>query len=1249
MSTLFKRLQGPVNDGTAPHNKNPSSPLFVNVLVNNTPVNVMIDTGSAFSIVHSKVLDKLVNQPHVEHHQNKHRTANNGELLTNGKVQLTIQLNYLPTYIVAEVSNQLCTNLVLGNDWIFNNDIDIITTKRCIRKIHDSQVIDIPFSIHDVSDCAVYPMCHSKILPEQQMIIPVRVQMRNSDTAIFTPSMEFTKQTRLLIPHALLKIHNGMSWITVINVDESPRTLTETMIIGTLSLPAHDALSLPLVSNETVEKDHPTELTCRVCGETNTSKKNLFNHLRLSGHYSTKQAGGSIEQLNPNVFEEINRMINHISNNNQHKQLQSILIKYGSLFDTSKATTISTTVKHTIEVMNSRPIVQRPYRKSEEQEKIISEMCEQFQRDNIIRPSQSPWSSPVVLQKKKDGSWRFCIDYRKLNEVTEKDNYPLPRIQEIFDALAGAEYFTTLDFHGGYHQVPIDETDRPKTAFVTRDKFWEYNVMPQGIKNGPPTFQRIVNKILGRLQWQFALGYIDDIIIYSKTMHEHILHIEQILSLLYHANFRLNPNKCNFVQREIQFLGHVINGKGVSPCPEKTRAITNIPTPSNIKSAISFVKMAEYYRNHIRNFSTLAQPLFELSRKNAKFYWGPDQQRAFDQIKQLLANRPLLQFPNSELTFIIQVDASDYGIGAVVMQNCGDGDKPVAYMSQKLNHQQRNWNTTEKECFAVVSAIKKWNHYVLGRDFIVRTDHHPLCWLNRNYNNNPKLNRWRMLLQDYSFNIEHVKGRMNCVADCLSRYPVDSPTDIDIEQRSTSTQTDNPVNIVGAVTTRSMNHRSNSLSTELSPVIPVEINQHLKPIQTNNRINVFTIQQLKEHQEHDTSINNIMKNIDRRPFSYEYCINDGLLCRRIKRFNHIRLVPVVPKNKIKDILMAYHNTSMNGAHFGKDRTYYKIRDRYYWSGMYQDIVQHIRSCPNCSINKCSRKKPTGHLNSVNPPEGVWENLAMDFVGPITPPSSSGHKYILVITDLLSKYVIAKETRDNSALSAAKVLLEEVILKFGSPNQILTDNGSHFTAELFNQITSLCGVCHVFTTPYNPQSNGVCERFNATMCDSLASICNTKRTNWNEQLSKITFSYNTTRHTTTRFTPFEMMFGRLCKLPFDLPKKTTIVEPNQYVKELQEYLTSINHIARTSIEQMQMKSKQRYNAHRTNELYSIGQFIYVRKVGFNHKLNPKYVGPYQIIQQLNDSVYRVQNPMNLNDIINVHINRIRRCYQSENET
>ena len=559
----FKRLVGTVIDGTVSHfRKIPSAPLIVILQVNEKPIDAMIDTGSSTSIISRTMLHNLIRRPRIKYQRNTYRTASNTNLYTIGLVQLKVNIGNIPTFVLAEISTNLCTQLVLGNDCITANGIDIITTERYIRKCNGSQTATVPFNCNTNRDHIVFPIERF---------------------------------------HCVDKANGDTSSSTMVNHPETPS-------------PSN---ARPAQSNS----------TCRVCFEVFSTKRCLFAHLRVSGHYAEQKVDGWIEQLPQVVYDHINQSIQHIENPRDRKKLQSTLVKYASVFDTSKATTIQSIVKHTIEVNNSRPIVQRPYRKTEQQETAITDLCQKFLHDKIIRPSQSPWASPVVLQRKKDASWRFCIDYRKLNEVTEKDNYPLPRIQEIFDALQGAKYFTKLDFHGGYHQIPIDERDKPKTAFVTRAGQWEFNVMPQGIKNGPPSFQRIVDRLLGKMQWHCALAYIDDIIVYSKSISEHLQHLEQILSLLYHANFRLNPIKCEFLKEEIQFLGHIVSERGIEPCPQKTKAINEIPTPTNTKSAVSFVKMAEYYRNHIPDFSSLAQPLFQFTKKDATFVWGEDQEK----------------------------------------------------------------------------------------------------------------------------------------------------------------------------------------------------------------------------------------------------------------------------------------------------------------------------------------------------------------------------------------------------------------------------------------------------------------------------------------------------------------------------------------------------------------------------------------------------------------------------------------------
>ena len=1221
-------------------------------------------------------LNRLIQQPKIKSQSAAYLTISNGEFRTTGLVELEIFMKHVRTSIIAEVATELCSQLILGIDWMLSNEIDIITTRRHIRKIHKSRIVTVPFKMfHQVSkDICLSRQVES--LPKKEREVSIQVNVEDVNTATLTPEMNHFQK-------------NHSKQLKPLEV------------------------SLPISSSTThiqsAESSATVEFKCRVCGQEYFSKNELFQHLNDHGHYAAVNSNQSVEQISQELFMKINELTEHVPNVKFRSKLKSILLKHADLLDSSKPSIIKTTVNHTIETNNCRPIAQRPYRKSHAQEQIINDLCEQFCNDNIIRPSQSEWASPVVLQQKKDKSWRFCVDYRRLNDVTKKDNYPLPRIQEIFDALHGSRYFTTLDFASGYYQVPIDEADKHKTAFITRDGLFEFNVIPQGIKNGPPTFQRIINKLLGNLQWKCALSYIDDIIVYSKSLQEHIQHLEQVLSALSMANFRLNSNKCEFIRTRIRFLGHVISQNGIEPCPEKTRAIVGIQTPTNVKAAVSFVKMADYYRNYIPNFSTIAEPLYKLTRKDARFSWTDEQQLAFDSIKNLLTMAPVLKLPDLQRQFVVQVDASNLGIGGVLMQNHGDGEQPIAYLSQKLNKQQQNWNATEKECFAVVSAIRRWNHFIFGQDFIVRTDHHALCWLNRKCNSNPKLNRWRMDLQQYTFTIEHVKGKHNCVPDCLSRFPVDSPREYDDdeqqskstqtdEQQSKSTQTDERMELAGAVITRSNKHHQldqggelNQQTNEPGGESNQQANKHGGELnqksneqqggesnrqsneqqggelnrQTNkqqggasnqqsdkqqrnqsNEIVVFTKEQLQMYQQIDTTTKQIIEDLRTKATDDRYCIHDGLLCRWVRRSQGLIKVPVLPMNKVTDVLLAYHNSSLNGCHFGKDRTFYKIRDRYYWPHMYNDIARHVRECPSCTINKISRRKPNGHLTQADPPQGVWQTLAMDFVGPITPASTTGCRYVLVVTDLFSKFVVATATRDNSAITAAKVLVEDVILKYGTPNQILTDNGRHFTAELFNSILTMYGVCHMYTTPYNPRANGTCERFNKSMCDTLAAVGNRNQTNWDKQLSKVIFAFNTSQHVSTRLTPFELVFGRTAKLPFDLPQPaTTTTQPHEYLRQLQEHLEVAKDTARSTMVQSQTKSKERYDAHRTNDLYTIGDFVYVKQIGFNSKLAPKYIGPYQVIQQLNKSIYRLQDPNNLNDVFDIHINRLRRNYRA----
>ncbi|CAF1483246.1 unnamed protein product [Rotaria sordida] len=758
-------------------------------------------------------------------------------------------------------------------------------------------------------------------------------------------------------------------------------------------------------------------------------------------------------------------------------------------------------------------------------------------KQGIIEESTSPWSSPIVLVRKKDGSVRFCIDFRKLNNITTKDAFPIPRIDDIFDHLSQAEYYTTIDFKSGYFQVGLDQKDRPKTAFSTRDQHYQFTVLPQGVTNDPPAFQRIVSQILGPTRWQYSLAYLDDVIIYSPTFDQHLTHLDDILNRLNDANFCLNVNKCQIAKTSIDYLGHHIAHSNIRPNADNIRALLETPQPATVREAFRFVKAAEYYRKFIPGFSTIAQSLhkYALTTKEQRsqksqatpIILSDEELHAFNELKRILTNDLVLRILDQTLPFKIQTDASKIGIGAVLMQTHPNGDLPVAYLSKKFTTTQMNWLATEQECYAIIWAIEKWHKYLDGRSFIIETDHKPLLPFN-------------------------LKQQLNSKSDYLSRSPVDNGTNDEDDYtptKSRSTQTDNctKTQIIAPVMTRKQARQQLNKRTdhhlpdqafsgnrqERNVDIPIDhscipkANQLSTSIHhiDSHKIIPFTWEQIKELQHQDEEINNIIHNITNHK---EYFVKNNMLMKKA-----FPPVPVIPKGRIRsDIIKIYHDIPANGAHFGRDRTIHKIQQRYYWPHMISDIQNYIKSCLPCLKHNPLRQRPLGALKPIKPPEGVWQLLTMDFHGPITPTTKNGNKYIILLTDVLSKFVITKTVRDCTASAAAQFLIEGVILKYGTSKCILTDNGTHFTATMMNELFKKIGVTHLCSTPYHPMTNGQIARFNATLDAKIAALSNEKRTNWDEQLPFVRFNYNTTIHKTTGQILFELIYVRSPTLPFD---------------------------------------------------------------------------------------------------------------------
>lgn len=457
----------------------------------------------------------------------------------------------------------------------------------------------------------------------------------------------------------------------------------------------------------------------------------------------------------------------------EKEQLLALLLQYADVFATTRDDLGRTgKLKHDIDTAGAHPVRQRVRRIPPQRRQEVQELLNKMLENGVIKPSNSPWASPVVLVRKKDGSLRFCIDYRKLNQVTTKDAYPLPRVDDTLNALAGSQWFTTLDLLSGYWQVEVAEKDKGKTAFCTTEGLYEFNVMPFGLCNAPATFQRLMDLVLAGLDWSHCLVFIDDLVILGATFRTHLQNLQAVFQRLRDSNLRVKPSKCSFLQSKVHFLGHVVSRDGVSADPEKVDKVANWPVPTSTKEVQQFLGLAGYYRRFVKSFADIARPLHRLTERNAVFRWTKECEAAFTTLRKCLISSPVLAYPDHTKPFILDTDASNTGIGGVLSQQGPDGEERViAYASRVLSKPERNYCVTRRELLAAIYFTQHFRLYLLGQQFTLRTDHGSLTWLKSFKEPDGQLARWLEHLQQFDFEIVHRPGHKHSNADALSRHP----------------------------------------------------------------------------------------------------------------------------------------------------------------------------------------------------------------------------------------------------------------------------------------------------------------------------------------------------------------------------------------------------------------------------------------------------------------------------------------------
>ena len=671
-------------------------------------------------------------------------------------------------------------------------------------------------------------------------------------------------------------------------------------------------------------------------------------------------------------------------NQQQKHHLFNLLLGYADVFALSDDHMGRTKqLKHKINTGDHQPIRQQARRippcKREEVHQLLQDMLVR----KVIQPSTSPWASPVVLVKKKDGSTRFCIDYRKINAITHKDAYPLPRIDDTLDTLSGAQWFSTVDLLSGYWQVEVAEEDKPKTAFATREGLYEFNVMPFGLCNAPATFQRLMDLVLAGVQWTQCLVYLDDVIIIGRDFEEHLYNLSTVLQKLREAGLRLKPSKCSFCRASVSYLGHVVSRGGVSTDPEKTAKVTKWPTPTSVQEVQQFLGLASYYRRFVRNFAEIAKPLHRLTERGRKFFWTLECETAFATLKNRLSSAPILSFPDFSKPFLLDTDASQEGIGAVLSQISDGNEQVIAYASRTLSKAERKYSVTRKELLAVVTFTNHFRPYLLGRNFALRTDHSSLTWLHNFKEPEGQLARWIEKLQEYNFTILHRQGRQHQNADALSRRPDDE---------SSQNSSFGDLEMLPQVAVTALSRKP----TECS---------YLRQDQLEDEIIGFILKAKETQQKPDAQLLKA-KPRETQQLSQlwdQLIVQEGILYRRFEessgRSYHLQLV--IPRRLQEEVLEEVHAGTMS-CHLGEDKTLARLREKFFWPGYSNAVKEWCKTCVNCAARKSPTRKRRGPLQNILTGYPM-QMVATDIMGSF-PITTNGNKYILVASDYFTRWV-----------------------------------------------------------------------------------------------------------------------------------------------------------------------------------------------------------------------------------------------------
>lgn len=843
---------------------------------------------------------------------------------------------------------------------------------------------------------------------------------------------------------------------------------------------------------------------------------------------------------------------------------------------------------HTIELTpDFKSVKAKLYPVPKSQQEELDKFLEDNLRNGQIRESKSPMSSPFFFIKKADGSLRPVQDYRKLNEMTIKNRYPLPLIGELLDKLQDAKWFSKVDIRWGFTNVRIKEGDEWKAAFLTNRGLYEPLVMFFGMCNAPATFQKMMNDIFKELiEKGKIIVYMDDILIFTETEEEHWEIVRQVLALLSKHKLSLKVAKCEFCKPEIPFLGMIIGHKEIRMDPKKTEAIAEWPLLKSKKEVQQFLGFCNFYRRFIKDFSKIARPLTQLTG-NVDFTWGDDEQKAFEALKDALCSSPVLAVYKNNLPLRVECDASDFALGAVLSQLQDEKWHPLAYYSKSLNETERNYEIYDKELMAIVVSLEEWRQYLLDTEvpFEIWSDHQNLGYFREPQKLNRRQARWFQELQDYNYSLHHKSGSLMGKPDAITRRP-------DLNKGETD----------------------NKDVTLLKPEHFRRLALRATDVQTQSFISIYGRIQKASGQKDDVVIKALAAKekdwVER---------DDGVVewKRRI----------YVPKHNSlrQDLLMMYHDAPMAG-HPGQAKMRELITRDYWWPGVSRDVKKYVNGCVLCQQNKPLHRPAKIPLSPHDVPSAPWEAVSMDLIGPL--PESKGMDAILVVVCLYTKRVhtVACTTKV-TALEVAKLLRDNIFRHHGLPKKFISDRGPQFIAEVMTELYKLLGIEYNPSTAAHPQTDGQTERVNQEVEAFLRIYANYRQDDWVDWLAIQEFCYNNRVSSATGYSPFFMESGRNPNMGFNPSRHSRNMDAQKFFEGMKQAHEDAEAAMRKAKEDM----KRWYDRKaRDDPGYKVGEKVWLETTNLrverpSRKLSEKRLGPFEVLEKIGQTSYKLKIP------------------------